>query len=411
MKRVVITGIGLVAPNGEEKEEFWGNLMSGNVFVNEDEKMRQLGIKSNVNCKVTKFKEKDNLQARFIQFGITAGKAAVNDSKVNWKIENIDKCGVIFSSAIGGTPTIEKIYETLTNNGLDSVHYKNVGGYFYDAGMINYVSMYLAKEYGLNGICTAMSTGCTGGCDSLGMAFDEIRYGKCEVMITGATEAPLCDITYSTLDAIGALSVAKGKPSTRSRPFDATRAGFVISEGAGCLILEELQHAIDRGAYIYGEVVGYASRNNASHMTDLLGDGESMADTISECLLDANMDSNDVQYINAHGSSTKQNDLYETKAIKKVFGDYAKKIPISSTKSMIGHSLASASMFGIIASIGSILKQEVHPTKNLHIFDDECDLDYVPDKSRKHLINNVLITSSGFGGIHSAAIIRKYEVE
>lgn len=419
MKRVVITGIGLVAPNGQDKETFWNNLFEGKSFVAQDQAMLKLDSKSKVNCKIKEielddlkdelaFISKISEEARFVQLGVLAGLKAVKDSGIDFEKLDTKECGTIFASAIGGTPTFEDVYQKLTSYGKEKLTYHKIGKYFYNAGMLNYPAMLLAKRYNLNNLCTAISTGCTGGLDALGLAYETIQSGTAKLMLAGASEAPLTNITYATLDSIGALSVAKGEPSTSSRPFDKERAGFVISEGSGCVVLEELEHALKRGATIYGEVLSYGSSNNMKHMTDLVGDGSSLADTIQQVLQNIQVKPEQIDYINAHGSSTAQNDLYETKAFKNVFGKDAYNIPISSTKSMIGHSLASASMLGIIAILGSIKNSKIHPTANLIHPDPECDLDYVPLKCRAKEVNKALITTSGFGGIHSVGLIGKY---
>lgn len=422
MKRVAITGIGIIAPNGLDKETYWDNLFSGESYIEEDPVMVKMGIKATVNCRVKNFNLENFIvkgellehlkqQDRFIQMGVAAGTMAIEDAGFDKDSINGEDFGVIFTSAIGGTPMIQRVFEDLSEHGKKKVCYKPVGDHFYNAGMVNYPAVLLAHEYGFKNICTSISTGCTGGIDSIGMSFDAIRFGEAKVMLAGASEAPMTDITYATLDVIGALCVADGEPSTRSRPFDKKRAGFVIGEGSGCLILEELEHALERRANIYGEIVSYSSINNAFHMTDLLGEGGSLAKAIEMALekIDASPDS--IDYINAHGSSTQQNDLFETNAFKLALGESAYKIPISSTKSMIGHSLSSASTMGFTAAIGSIKYSKVHPTANLVTPDEACDLDYVPKKARKHKVNRAMVTASGFGGIHSVGILDAFQSE
>lgn len=422
MKRVVITGIGIIAPNGIGKEAYWQNLFSGKSFIQEDPLMLKMGIKSTVNCTVQYFNPEDFVeegdflnhlkqQDRFIQFGVVAGITAMEDSGLKMDTIHGEDIGVIFSSAIGGTPTIQGIYERLSDYGKNELCYQPVGEHFYNSGMVNYPAVLLAHRYGFKNICTSLSTGCTAGLDSIGMSYKLINSGEAEIMLAGASEAPLTDITYATLDVIGALCVAKGEPNTRSRPFDKTRAGFVISEGGACLVLEELNHALSRKATIYGEIISYASINNAFHMTDLLEEGKSMAKAIELAMNKARISPDSIDYINAHGSSTPQNDLFETNAFKSTLGDYAYKIPISSTKSMIGHSLSSASTMGVISVLGSFKHSMIHPTANLEIADELCDLDYVPKVARKKVVNRALVTASGFGGIHSVGIFDNFKRE
>ncbi|PRX23122.1 act minimal PKS ketosynthase (KS/KS alpha)/minimal PKS ketosynthase (KS/KS alpha) [Orenia metallireducens] len=420
MKRVVITGIGIIAPNGNRKEEYWNNLFSGKSFIKEDPLMVNMGINSTVNCTINDFNIDDFLpkgslrqeakgQADFIQYGVAAGVEALKDSAISRNSICGDDVGLIFSSAIGGTPTIEKIYRDLSNQGKNDLVYQAVGEHFYNAGMINYPAILLANEYNFTNICTSISTGCTAGLDAIGMSYEAIKSGDVKVMLAGASEAPLTEITYATLDIINALSVAKGEPHTRSRPFDKTRAGFVISEGSACLVLEELGHALARNATIYGEVLSYASNNNAYHMTNLSGDATPMVNVIKQALTEGELTTSDIDYINAHGSSTKQNDLYETNAFKSAFAKEAYQIPISSTKSMIGHSLSSASMMGVISTIGSFIYEKVHPTAHLEIADESCDLNYVPQNVLKKKVKTGMVTASGFGGIHSVGVFRKYQ--
>jgi 3-oxoacyl-(acyl-carrier-protein) synthase len=420
-KRVVITGIGVVSANGMDKKSFWKNIFKGVSYVKYDKHMYEIGSKSRVNCSIENFdwnkvsKEYGFLnldeEARFIKLALIAGAKAFEDSKLEIGTYNSKECGTIFASAIGGTPTFEDIYKTLVNSSTGFLEYKPIGKHFYNAGMLNYPANILGQKYKFYNRCVAISTGCTGGIDALGMGYDAIRSGEVKIIMANASEAPLADITYATLDSIGALCTAEGAYETRSRPFEQSRAGFVIGEGAAALILEELEHAVARKANIYGEIIAYNSKNNALHMTDLEGEGDALANTITEALQQANISKQEIDYINAHGSSTKQNDLYETKALKKAFGEFSYKINISSTKSMIGHSLASASMMGVIAILGSLKYDKVHPTINLDKCDPECDLNYTPNISRDRKINKALLTASGFGGIHSVGIFSKYEGE
>jgi len=418
-KRVVITGVGVVSANGQDIHSFWDNLFSGKSFVKYDKHMDELGAKSKVNCTIDDFNWFDlskrygysgyDQEARFIKFSLIAGSKAYENSKLNIDEYDENDCGIIFASAIGGTPTFENVYKDLIEEDTGLLRYKSIGKYFYNAGMLNHPANIMGEKYKFRNICTAISTGCTGGIDALGMAYDIIRNGDAKVVMANASEAPLADITYATLDSIGALCIAKGPYETRSRPFDLSRAGFVIGEGAGAVILEELDHARERKAHIFGEVLGYASKNNAIHMTDLVGDGEVLVKTIDQAIEQADISKNDIDYVNAHGSSTKQNDLYETKALKKAFGKHAYELSISSTKSMLGHSLASASMMGVIAILGSMKYDMVHPTANLKNKDPECDLNYIPNISQSKIVDKAMLTASGFGGIHSVGIFSKYK--
>jgi len=416
MRRVVITGIGVVAPCGIGKLPFWENLEAGRSYIRFDEEMNSMGIKSHVLCRVSDFDVHQfcdssefldlSEQDRFVQFGVVAGKQALEDAGLADGGFPREETGIIFSSAIGGTPTVARLFEQLSDYGKHAIEYQPVGPIFYNAGMFNFPAVLLAQRYAMGGPVTSLSTGCTAGLDALGLGFELIATGDAAVMLVGASEAPLVGLTYATLDIIGALSVADCEPEKASRPFDRKRAGFVISEGAAVLVLEDETHALQRGATIYAEVVNYASVSNAYHMTDLSPAGDEMVRVIKQAL--GPVDPAQIDYINAHGSSTPQNDIFETNAFKKVFGTRAYSIPISSTKSMVGHSLSSASLIGAIASLGAINRGMIHPTANYEFPDPACDLDFVPNVARQQSVETALVTASGFGGIHSAAVFRKY---
>lgn len=418
MKRVVVTGIGVIAPLGIGKEQFWKNAIRGQSYLVSDLEMESMGIKSKVLCRIDDFNLADycsgeefehlHEQDRVVQIGVISGSMAIADSGLDLTQENSEEVGIIFSSAIGGTPYIQKIFELLSDRGQQPIRHMPVGENFYNAGMFNYSAALLAQKYGVAGPCTSLSTGCTAGLDALGLSVETIRSGEAKIMLAGATEAPLTSLTYATLDVIGSLSVADCEPEKASRPFDAKRGGFVIGEAAAVLVLEELEHALARGAHIYAEAVAYSSVSNAFHMTDLPDHGIPMAAVVERAMEQGKVSPEEVDYINAHGSSTPQNDLFETNAYKKVLGEQAYKIPISSTKSMIGHSLSSASLVGVVATLGAIELSVVHPTANYEYPDPLCDLDYVPNQARSHEVRTAMLTASGFGGIHSAAIFRKY---
>lgn len=418
MRRVVITGIGIIAPNGFDKKAYWDNCNKGLSFVKSDPEMVRLKFKSHVLARIEGFKLESHIDVTdypeelsqldpFVQYGVSAGEQALNDSRLDFSVEALERVGIIFSSAIGGTPTIAKIFQDLTHSGARDLSYQRVGTRFYNSGMFNYPAMLLASKYGFSNICTSVTTGCTAGVDALGLGFEYIRAGDADIMLVGASEAPLAPLTYATLDVINSLAIFDGPPEEASRPFDAKRSGFVISEGAVFLVLEELQHAINRNASIDSEVISFGSVSNAYHMTDLPEDGLPMAKAIKKALEKANLPPESIQYINAHGSSTPQNDVFETAAYKAVFDSYAKNIPISSVKSMVGHSLASASLMGTVSVIGAIKNSIIHPTINYQYPDERCDLDYVPNQARFQEVSTGMVTASGFGGIHSAAILGK----
>jgi minimal PKS ketosynthase (KS/KS alpha) len=418
-KRVVVTGIGVIAPLGIGKKDFWNNAIRGQSHLVADPEMEAMGIKSKVLCRVNDFNLADycsgeefeqlDREDRVVQFGVVSGSMAIADANLDLSKESPESVGIIFSSAIGGTPFIQKVYELVSDFGRQPIRHEPVGETFYNAGMFNYSAALLAQKHGLQGPCTSLSTGCTAGLDALGLSIELIRSGEAKVMLAGASEAPLTSLTYATLDVIGSLSVTDCEPEKASRPFDAKRGGFVIGEAAAVLVLEELDHALERGAHIYAEAIAYSSVSNAFHMADLPDHGVPMAAVMQKAMDQGEVEPEDLDYINAHGSSTPQNDLFETNAYKKILGEQAYKVPISSTKSMIGHSLSSASLIGVVATLGAIEFSVIHPTANYEIPDPNCDLDYVPNAARAQHVNTALLTASGFGGIHSAAILRKYD--
>lgn len=419
MKRVVVTGIGIIAPNGQNKETYWHNTKKGISFVDSDPEMKALGFKSSVLCRIRHFDLSEHINPldypgiteldNFVQYGVVAGEQAIKDAHLqNLTQQYSEDMGIIFSSAIGGTPTIVNIFSELTDAGKTELQYKPVGPRFYNSGMFNYPAMLLAQHYQLSGPCTSVTTGCTAGLDALGVSFDLIRTGEAKIMLAGASEAPLTPLTYATLDVINSLAIFDGEPSKSSRPFDLKRSGFVISEGAVVLVLEELESALSRGANIYAEVKAFSSVSNAHHMSDLPADGLPMAEAVSRAVQSSGLELTDIGYINAHGSSTPQNDVFETAAYKAVFKEHAYNIPVSSVKSMVGHSLASASLMGATCVIGAIYQNVVPPTINYEYPDPSCDLDYVPNTSREVSLNAGMVTASGFGGIHSAAIFTRY---
>jgi minimal PKS ketosynthase (KS/KS alpha) len=416
MRRVVVTGIGVVAPCGIGANEFWRNLLAGRSFVRADAEMKSLGIKSCVLARNDAFEPREWFskkadtwlleEDRFVQFGVLAGRMAMQHAGFAGTVADAEDAGIITATAIGGTPTVSSAWEALTSRGAHTLRYEARGAALHHATASNFPGSVIMREYGMKGPCAALSTGCTAGLDAVGLAFDHIQSGDATLMVAGASEAPLAKISYATLDAIGALSVAEGEASTRSRPFDGKRAGFVLGEGAAMLVLEDFDRARRRGASIYAEVVSFGSVSNAFHMSDLPAAGQPMVRVIREALGRGSVDPASIDYINAHGSSTPQNDVFETNAYKEIFGQRAYEIPISSTKSMIGHSLSSASVMGAIAAIGAIKLSMIHPTINLKTADPLCDLDYVANTARSASVGSALVTASGFGGIHSAAIFR-----
>lgn len=304
---------------------------------------------------------------------------------------------------------MEEEFALVTDSGKNPINPALVRPDLYDAAMFNTPSSELSAKYGLHAVCNTISTGCTAGTDSVGFAMEAIADGEADVMICGASEAPITPITFGAFDTVNVLSVHNAEPSKASRPFDNKRNGFVISEGAGVLICESLEHALNRGARIYAEVVGFGTTCNAYHMTDLPPEGDAMADSITLAMDDAGIMAEDIDYISAHGSSTRQNDVFETSAYKMALGKQAYNIPISSVKSMIGHPLAGAN--GIELALSSLMfeRNMLPPTINQEEADPLCDLNYIPNQAIAKKVDCILKTSSGFSGIHSAMVLKRYK--
>ena len=416
-RRVVITGLGVISPNGIGKDKCYEAMING---VSAIRRVTDFDV-SQFNTKIAaQAKEFDPIKLglteeevkrmdRYVQFAVVAADMALKDSALD--LSKIDKrrMGITLANAICGTKYMEEEFLRVTNQGKDPIDPTIVRPDLYDASMFNTPSSEISARYGLKGICNTVSTGCTAGSDSLGYSFEVIKDGKVDIMVTGAAEAPITPITFGAFDVVNVLSVHNDCPEKASRPFDAKRNGFVISEACGILILEELEYALARGADIYAEVLGFGTTCNAYHMTDLPSDGVPMEKSIRLALTDAGIKPEDIDYINAHGSSTQQNDVFETNAYKSVFGEYAKQVPISSLKSMIGHPLAAANAVELVVSSMIFKKNILPPTINQEDPDPRCDLDYIPNKSREKKVKYILKTSSGFSGIHSSLVLKRWE--
>ncbi|MFH8404377.1 alpha/beta fold hydrolase [Streptomyces sp. NPDC018019] len=420
MKRVAITGIGIICPSGTGVRDFWHHNTEGTSFLRHEPELARLGMKSRTTAPIGDFdlaahhSEEDVRElsrlSRFVQLSVSAGAMAVRDGGLGRADFDPERAGVVFSSAIGGTPEFQQAYEEYSRGGTVPLPALPEGHPFYDSVFLNYTPSWLSSRYGLRGPCTTLTTGCTAGIDALGLAFEQVRWGDSDVVVAAAGEAPLSGLAYATLDVIGSLAVVDGPPETASRPFDARRGGFVLGEGAAALVVEDYDHALARGATVYAEVLGFASANNAYHMSDLAADGAAMATVLSQALADAEVSPQSIDYVNAHGSSTPQNDAFETQALKTALGEqHAARTPVSSTKSMIGHSLSSASMVGVVSAIGALRHSVVPPTAHYEVPDPDCDLDYVPNRPRVHDTRTALVSASGFGGIHSCAVLRRAE--
>lgn len=416
-RRVVITGIGIISPNGIGKDAAWDAFSKGKSAVRLIEHFDVSLFNTKIAAEVKDFDpfqygltHSDVIRMdRYVQFAVVAAEMAVRDSNLRFDQEDCERIGVCLANAICGTKYMEEEFSLVTDNGRGPIDPTKVRVDLYDAAMFNTPSIEIAAKEGLKGICSTLSTGCTAGTDSIGFAYETIQDGEQDVMITGAAEAPITPITFGAFDVINVLSVRNDNPESASRPFDMKRDGFVLSEGAGILVLEELNHALKRNAHIYCEIVGFGTSCNAFHMTDLPADGTAMARCIELALGDAGLRPQDIDYVNAHGSSTRMNDIFETNAYKMVFGDYAYKLPMSSLKSMIGHPLAAANAIELAICAMIFEKDLLPPTINQEEKDPQCDLDYIPNKARPQKVNTILKTSSGFSGIHSSLILKRFE--
>ena len=343
---------------------------------------------------------------RAAQFAVVCAREAIAGSGLELSTVDPGRIGVSVGSAVGCTMGLEEEYAVLSNGGRDwLIDHTYAVPHLYGYMVPSTLAVEVAWEAAAEGPVTLISTGCTSGLDSMGYGAQLIEEGSADVVIAGATDAPLSPITSACFDAIKATSPNNGDPGHASRPFDATRDGFVLGEGAAIMVLEEAESARRRGAHIYAEIVGYASRSNAFHMTGLKPDGREMAEAIRVALDQAHLDPSDVDYINAHGSGTKQNDRHETAAFKRSLGNRAYEVPVSSIKSMVGHSLGAIGSIEVAACALALDRQVVPPTANLHNADPECDLDYVPLHARDHAMDVVLSVGSGFGGFQSAMLL------
>lgn len=409
-RRVVVTGIGTINPIGHNVEETWKSIEEGkcgiapiSLFDTKDMKVTLAGEVKDFD--VTKYIDKKEAKKmdRFIQMGMIAAKEAVTDSGLD--INNIDshRFGVIVSSGIGGLGSIEKNYQTGEKRGFD-----RVSPFFIPMTISNLAAGHIAIAYHAQGLCTCPVTACAGGTNAIGDAFRNIRDGYQDVMIAGGCEASVTPLGIGGFTSMKALSDATD-PNRASIPFDKERNGFVMGEGAGILILEELEHALKRGAHIYGEMTGYGVSCDAHHITAPLPNGEGGAYAMQNALDDAGINYDVIDYINAHGTSTHLNDLCETEAIKSVFKEHAYKLAVSSTKGHTGHCLGAAGGIEAVLSVLALKHGFIPPTLNYQVKDEECDLNVVPNIGVKKDLHYVMSNSLGFGGHNASIIFKEYD--
>jgi 3-oxoacyl-[acyl-carrier-protein] synthase II len=410
-RRVVITGLGIIASNGIGKDTFWNALKEGKSGIKKITRFDASSYPSQIAGEVNGFDPMDYMSPdsvkrmdRFAQFAVTTAKMAVEDAELTISHKNNTSIGIVFASAVGGAVLTEKQYGLLLEKGL-----KRANPYLAISLFPGASSGQIAMELGVTGYNNTISTACAAAGDAIGHSFHAIRNKLADVIICGGSECPIAPLTFGSFCVMNALSTRRNnEPWRASRPFDRERDGFVMSEGAGAVILEELSHALDRGAPIYAEIIGYGTTCDAFHITQPSPDGAGTVRAIQIALRDADIKPEEVDYINAHGTSTPLNDRSETKVIKKVFGEHAYRIPLSANKSMTGHALGASPAIEFIASVLTIQNQFLPPTINYEHFDPECDLDYVPNKGRKAHINVVFSNSQGFGGKNVALIIKKF---
>ncbi|RXS83961.1 beta-ketoacyl-[acyl-carrier-protein] synthase family protein [Streptomyces sp. TM32] len=414
-RRVAVTGVGIVAPGGVGVPAFWDLLSAGRTATRGITLFDPEGFRSRIAAECDFDPAAHGLSSeqvarsdRYVQFAMVAAREALRDAGLDAGAEDPWRIGVSLGTAVGGTTRLEHDYVAVSGHGQRwDVDHRPAGRYLERAFSPSSLASAVAEQVGAHGPVQTVSTGCTSGLDAIGYAFHSIEEGKADVCIAGASDSPISPITVACFDAIKATSPNNDDPAHASRPFDAHRDGFVMGEGGAVLVLEELEHARARGARIHCEIRGYATFGNAYHMTGLTQEGLEMAEAINRALAHARLDATQVDYVNAHGSGTQQNDRHETAAVKRSLGEHARRIPMSSIKSMVGHSLGAIGAIEIVACVLALTHQVVPPTANYETPDPECDLDYVPKTARELPLRSVLSVGSGFGGFQSAVVLTR----
>jgi len=411
-RRVVITGVGLVTPLGNGSRETWQGLLEGRSGVALITRFDASQFPTRIAAEVKRFDPTLFIEKRevkkmdtFIHYALAASEQAMRDAGLlAYGRMDGNRVGVIIGSGIGGFGSIEAQHETLLEHGP-----KRISPFFIPSSIVNLAAGRVSIRFGARGPNSAPCTACSAGSHAIGDSFRIIERGDADIMIAGGSEAAITPMAVGGFDALKALSTRNEEPARASRPFDRERDGFVLGEGAGILILEELGHARGRGAKIYAEVVGYGMSGDAYHITSPPPGGDGAVRAMRMTLKDAGITPSQVDYINAHGTSTPPNDRTETAAIRTVFGEHAYKLAISSTKSMIGHLLGAAGAVEVGVAALTIRDQILHPTINLQYYDAECDLDYVPNKARRAKVRYALSNSFGFGGTNACILLKRFE--
>ncbi|MFI9028047.1 beta-ketoacyl-[acyl-carrier-protein] synthase family protein [Streptomyces sp. NPDC053560] len=418
-RRAVLTGVGVVAPGANGRDAYWDLLAAGRTATRPVSLFDATGFRSRIAAEcdfdpaAAGLSPKETRRMdRAAQFAVVAAREAVADSGIELPAADPGRVGVSIGSAVGCTMGLEEEYAVLSDGGRNWLVDHSYGvPHLYGYMVPSTLAVEVAWQAQAEGPVALVSTGCTSGIDAVGHGVQLIEEGSADIVLAGATDAPLSPITSACFDAIKATTPNNDDPAHASRPFDGRRDGFVLGEGAAVLVIEEAAAARRRGAAVYAEVLGFAGRSNAFHMTGLKPDGREMAEAIRVALDRARLDPDDIDYINAHGSGTKQNDRHETAAFKRSLGPRAYEVPVSSIKSMIGHSLGAIGSLEIAACALALRHQTVPPTANLAAADPECDLDYVPVTARAHRMDRVLTVGSGFGGFQSAMVLGRYDLE
>jgi 3-oxoacyl-[acyl-carrier-protein] synthase II len=409
-RRVVVTGMGVVGPLGTGVESTWEGLRDGRSGISNITLFDASSFTSQIAGEVRDFVPEEWMEARevrhtdrFVQFAMGAAVMAVEDSGIDFASDTVDgrRAGVLIGSGIGGTWTWEEQHRNLLEKGA-----RRISPFFIPMLIMDMASGRVAMRYGAKGPNLSIVTACATSAHSVGEAAEIIRRDDADIMIAGGAEAAVSPLALGGFCSLRALSKRNDEPTRASRPFDRDRDGFVMAEGAAILVLEELEYAKARGARIQAELIGYGATADAYHITDPQPDGEGMASSMSTALVDARIPPDDIDYINAHGTATQVGDLAETKAIKTVFGDHARALPISSTKSVTGHLLGATGALEVIACVRAIRDGVIPPTMNLDEPDPECDLDYVPHTAREVPVRTALTNSFGFGGHNATLILR-----
>ena len=408
-RRVVITGLGALAPNGNSVPQYWGSLISGKSGIGYITAFDTENLSVKIAGELSNFDPQDHFERKelrkldpFTVYHMVSSSEAITQAELTQNVD-MDRVGVIIGSGVGGIQTLEDQCNIYSSRGQ-----RRVSPFFVPRMIANIAAGNLAIKYGFKGPNQTIISACASGTDAIGLAARTIQYGDADVMITGGTEASITGLTISGFANIKALSTRNEDPESASRPFDAERDGFVLGEGSASIVLEELSHAEKRGASILAELVGYGSTDDAFHITQPSEGGKGAIKAMQNALDDANLSVNDIDYINAHGTSTPFNDKTESAAIASLFGDHTKKLKVSSTKSMVGHALGASGALEAIACIQAIQNDILPPTINYTNSDPECTLDYVPNNSQESTINAAMSNSFGFGGHNGVIVIKKW---